>query len=200
MKVITGLLLICFFIISCSKNETRYFADNQNNSLPIFSNTGNNVFTCYINDSPWRTINRITPGLFSPATSELYIFKQVDSIMQNFLVMQWWGYFQNNALGEGTISFYMHVPPDFSNKDIASLQGKRISIDSTQGYFITSIYGLNSSEKGTGSIYFNRASFDSTAAGVYTGSLSGLLEANFSTFKITSGRFDHQLSPMQVQF
>lgn len=199
LKKIIILLLPCFILVSCYKNETKYVADEQNKGLSIFSNTGNNIFSCYINDSPWRTINRTTAGFLARPTSELFIYKQNDSTNSARLIIEWSGNFLSNPNNFDRISLYLSVPGSFSNKDIAKLQGQRITIDSTtNGYFQADVQGF--SGKGSGSIYFNKASFDSTASGTGTGSLSGLLEASFSTFKITNGRFDHQLTYGQVYF
>ncbi len=202
MKNNTAILIaigvfICLFI-GCEKNETIAIPDNSYKGLAIFSNTGNNIFTCYINGEPWRTINRISDGFLASGTSEILISKQTDST-QTMLTIEWIGFFYDNMDSSGSLTLYIAVPAGFSGTDINSLQGMRINIDSANGYFVSSGIGYNS-ERGTGSVYFNKASFNATPTGQYSGSLSGLLEATFYDRKITNGRFDHQLTNMQVQF
>ena len=194
--LITGLLFI-----GCYKNVTNYYADTQDNGLAIFSNTGNNIFSCYVNGQPWRTANRTTGGFLSQPRSEVHLSKQADSSSQDFLVFQWNGHLQQSPNDYDIITLYLKIPKNFTRNDISSFQGQRFVIDSSRGYFSANINGFNNNnERGTGNIYFNSASFDSSGLAGYTGKLSGILEADFPGFKITKGRFDHQLSFLQVQF
>ncbi|HEY5409070.1 MAG TPA: hypothetical protein VIJ92_18400 [Ginsengibacter sp.] len=186
-------------LAGCNKNITKYYADEEDKGLAVFSNTGNNIFTCYVNELPWRTFSRTTGGLFSGGTSELYISKQIDSSAQDLLIIQWNGFLQKYPTGYNTISLYLKVPKDFTRNDISSFQGQRFAIDSSKGYFYANISGFNT-ETGFGNIYFYSASFDSATQGSYSGELSGILEADFPDFKITKGRFDDQLSVSQFQF
>ena len=192
--VATGLLLA-----GCYKNVSKYYADEEDKGLAVFSNTGNNIFTCYVNGLPWRTFNRTTGGLFSGETSELYISKQTDSTSRDLLILEWSGFLQKYPNTYNTISLYLRVPKDFTRNDIDSFQGQRFAVDSAKGYFSANISGFNT-ESGFGNIYFKSASFDSTSLGNYSGELSGILEADFPDFKITKGRFDDQLSGFQVRF
>jgi hypothetical protein len=202
INILAVLMLPWLALTGCYKVETKYFSDPENNGVAIFSNTGNNIFTCYVNGLPWRTQDRTTGGFLSGPHSEVYLSKQADTSLPVQLVIQWNGFFQNEPNGEGFVSLYISMPSNFTNRDIGSLQGKRIVIDSASGHFLAYMGGLsnNNYDWGTGSVYFNRASYDSTTVGGFSGSLSGLLEADFPDFKITGGRFDHQLTPLQVEF
>jgi secreted protein with Ig-like and vWFA domain len=41
---------------------------------------------------------------------------------------------------------------------------------------------------------------DSVGPNNYSGRMSGLLDADFNTVKITQGRFDHTLNQLQISF
>lgn len=198
MKSGVVLVLLCVSLVSCQKNETRYYSDDDNKGLSVFSNTGNNIFTCYVNGIPWRTINRTCCGFLSGTTSEIFIRQQNDS-SHNMLVIVWLGNFQNNTSSLDNFSLNLYIPANFTYRDFNKLQGTRIAIDSTTGYFSTTIAGTGGGI-GTGSIYFNKASLDSTATGNYTGSFSGLLEATFFSGAVTKGRFDHDITSGQIIF
>ncbi len=198
IKLVAALILPCVFLVSCTKNETKFYADDDNNGLSIFSNTGDNIFTCYVNAVPWRTINRVCCGFLSGSVSELFIRQQADSL-HNMLVIDWMGNLQGNNSGFDDIILYLYVPASFRYEDFDKLQGTRIAVDSTTGYFSTYIQGA-SGERGTGFIYFNKANFDSTVTNGVGGSFSGLLEANFSGLTIKKGRFDHELTGHQINF
>lgn len=194
-------LTVLSILTGCTKNETKYYADTSSNGLAIFSNTGNNILTGYINGVLWRTQNRLSGGFLSPSTSEVYLTKIMYSSSIYFLVITWYGGTQSSQYSGDYISLYITMPPNFSHSDLDSLNGKRLEIDSTRGYFLGGINEINNNyEIGTGSIYFNRFTYDSTAANGYTGRLSGLLEADFQDFKFTNGRFDDDLTIDQVQF
>jgi hypothetical protein len=202
INILAVLILPWLALTGCYKDETKYFSDPENNGVAIFSNTGNNIFTCYVNGEPWRTQNRTIGGPLGGSQTEVSLSKQSDSSFQVQLVIQWYGFFQDSIFDLGWVYLYINVPANFTNRDIGGLRGKRLVIDSASGHFLAYMgaLGNNNYELGTGSIYFNRASYNYTAAGSFSGSLSGLLEADFPDFKITDGRFDHQLTPLQVDF
>ena len=194
------LLFAMVIITGCRKNSTRYFADAEAPGLAIFSNTNNNILSCFVDGKPWRTNARITSG-FSPQTQyEIYVQKQRSNGLRDTLVLNWTGYFEGNLYSGGSIGLVLSVDKNFSISNLNALQGQRLIIDTAvNGYFVTGIAGLNiNGTKGKGSIYFNVARFDSIAPNLYKGSLSGLLEADFGTFNITKGRFDHFLEPNQI--
>jgi len=196
------IIMAAVLLAGCRENLTKYYEDPQNQPLAIFSNKGNNILSCYLNGAPWRTINRLTGGFLSPSVTELVMYKQTDSSSQTSLVFRWNGFLVQQPLSmlPGTITLYLKVPQNFSKDDISSLQGQRILLDSSN-YFVTQVNGYEGiSQPGSGSVYFNKASYDSTAGGAYSGELSGLLEAAFPGFALTNGRFDHQLSSWQVGF
>jgi hypothetical protein len=204
-NILPGLFLLLTsysIIIGCTKNYTKYYADAETPGLAIFSNTNNNILTCFVDGRPWRTDSRVTSG-FNPRTRyEIYISKYSTNSLQDTLLFNWYGYFEGNQFGGGSIGLALAVSKNFSIKDLNALQGQRLIIDTTiNGFYSTNTGSLNNTgAKGNGSIYFNTAKFDSIAPNFYQGSLSGLFEANFGSFKITKGRFDHFLEPNQIQF
>jgi|SRR5665213_55962 len=190
-------IFCCLLLLSgCEKNETKYIADNQTNGLAVFSNTGNNIMTCFINGSPWRTDNRIVGG-WGPGSTDLSIFKQYDSSFHYSLVFAWPGNLVNDSADIYLIELHLFVPANFSQTSFDSLQGKRITIDSTTGFFSIANYSLT----GNGTIYFNRASYDSAASkSGNAGEFSGLFEANIPGYTITQARFDNDLPKGSIQF
>jgi hypothetical protein len=204
-NILPGLLLLlasyCLFT-GCTKNYTKYHADAETPGLAIFSNNNNNILTCFVDGRSWRTNSRITSG-FSPRTSyEIYIRKYSTNSLQDTLQFNWFGYFEGNQFGVDNIEITLAVSKIFSIKDLNALQGKRLIIDTTiNGFYSFNSGSLNNSgAKGSGVIYFNTAKFDSIAPNNYQGSISGLFEADFGSFKITKGRFDHFFEPNQIQF
>jgi hypothetical protein len=178
-----------------------YYDDAENPGIAIFSNTGNNILSCFVNGKSWRTASRITYGISARTSYEVYITKQSASALQDTLLISWNGYYPTDSLGQGTLNLTIPVAKNFSYKDFAGLQGQRLQIDTTTAFFTTSISGLNSGNiKGKGNIYFHIAQLDSIGPGAYMGKMSGLFDADFSAFKITRGRFDHIIDPQQVNF
>ncbi|HVM86718.1 MAG TPA: hypothetical protein VMT76_00925 [Puia sp.] len=183
------------FFHSCSKNETRYYPDTTASGVAIFSNKGNNVFSCLINGRPWRTFDRKIGG-WGGSSFEVSVRKEYYDSLTDMLIISWQGYFaDDSAFGE--IQLLISVPPNFSFKDFHNFQGKRIPIDGVTSYFINQTNFQ--SQQGSGAIYFNQASLDTAAFG-YQGRISGLLEADFNSVKLTAGRFDHMLETGQVFF
>ncbi|MEP7109722.1 MAG: hypothetical protein ABI760_17130 [Ferruginibacter sp.] len=202
IKSLLFLFLPGVLIMGCYKNETRYFDDAADPGIVIFSDNGNNILSCFIEGKPWRTVSRITSGFPSLHTNfEVDIIKQPATGLRDTLIIKWLGYFSGNENSQGYLSLHLAVPPNFSYRDLSALQGQRLHIDATKGFFSTSITGLNTGNtNGSGDIYFHTAQFDSIAPGSYSGSISGLFEADFNSFKITRGRFDHIITPEQVFF
>jgi hypothetical protein len=204
-NILPGLfyLLASYCIITgCTKNYTKYYADAETPGLAIFSNYNNNILTCFVDGRPWRTDSRVISGFSARTNYEVYVRKYSTNSLQDTLLFNWFGYFEGNQFGGGNIGLVLPVSKNFSFNELNTLQGQRLNIDSAvNGFFSTSIGSLyNSGAKGNGSIYFNTAKFDSIAPNLYQGSISGLFEANFGSFKITKGRFDHFLEPNQIQF
>ncbi len=190
-----GLLAFTLFT-GCVKNKTRFFDDPQASGLGIFSNTGNNVFSCYLNNAAWRTEARETGGIILQNNFEVYVRKQYFDSLRDILIIDWYGsYFGEPNSSPDQISLNIYVPKTFGISDFAAWQGKRLTIDSSTGYFVsqTNPNFIN----GYGIIYFNMATFDPTIVNGVAGRMSGLVEADFGTIKLTSGRFDHNLEPAQ---
>ena len=194
------LFLATLALSGCRKNFTNYFADAADEGLAIFSNTGNNLMTCFVDGKPWRTINRTQTGNGFPVY-EVAITKQTTAGVQDTLVIHWTGHYNGEEISTGAISLSIAVPKNFNYRNFSSLQGQRLFIDTAvNGFFSTGISALSIGDpKGNGSIYFNTARLDSIAPGKYTGYMSGILEANFPSFKITRGRFDGWLNEENVE-
>ncbi|OIQ74268.1 hypothetical protein GALL_440850 [mine drainage metagenome] len=54
MKHLNYLILFCIVLISCSKTST-FVADNNNNQLPQYSESGRNIAGALFNDTTWRS-------------------------------------------------------------------------------------------------------------------------------------------------
>jgi len=193
--LITAALLL--LLTSCKKNLTNLFADEQSQGLYIFSNTGNNILSCYVNGIPWRTKDRIAySGLVMPGNTdyELNIYKFARGGNNDTLVFRWEGKFVD-ADTTTLIVLGLSVKKGFTKEDFNTLQGQRLIIDSTiNGYFTTNINGTIAGTKGNGSIYFNKANIDSI------GNLSGLFETTINGLRFTKGRFDAQLNRQMCRF
>jgi len=198
-KIGYACLLLSIFITGCSGNSTFFYPDKENSGLGIFSNTGNNVFSCYVNGNPWRTQDRKwSSGVASSShTYEINISKQYTDSPTTLLSIIWYrSYFDQ-------ISLFVSVPRNFSYADFATWQGKRLSIDGVNSYFTMQVDGYNNTGLGLGTIYFNKLNFDnmdSAFGNEVTGRMSGLLEVDFGSVKITSGRFDHNLDANVIHF
>lgn len=180
--VTAGILLL-----SCKKNHTIFFEDDDAPDLSVFTDRGNNIMTCYIDEEVFRTQDRITGGLFGHDYYELYLHKDNSAPDSDTLIITWNSNLQSTF---NTVSLILSVKKDFSYNDFNSLEGKRMVLDGVNGYFM--ING-NYAEKGTGNIYFHKALMiynDSTDRSRF----SGIFEAALPSHKITRGRFDHTLS------
>lgn len=197
----TCLLVTVNLLAGCSLNGTRYFADAENDGLAIFSNTGNNLLTCYINGEPWRTVSRQTKFIGPPRVGyEVYIRKQTSGVGRDTLSISWEGYFGTRDTLRSFITARIAVDNGFTPRNLNAWQGQRITVAGNVGYFVNSALSLNNVTMGTGHLYFHTLRLDSASNGVFTGYMSGLMDADFGTEKITNGRFDHAISTDQVQF
>ena len=186
---------IVFSLLGCYKNYTKNYNDAETPGLSIFSNKGNNILSCFIDGKPWRTIDRIKFEISSRVRYEVDVRKERTSSLLDTLVINWIGYYIGNDSTPGNLRLLIAVPKNFNYRNFSALQGQRLLIDTTNnGFFSTSITGLNTgNNKGNGSIYFHTALLDSIGPDKYIGNMSGLIEANFPSFKITKGRFDESL-------
>jgi hypothetical protein len=203
MRIIFGLLIFLFFS-GCIKNQTKFYEDVDSNGLSIFSNTGNNLLSAYFKNKVWQTKDRIsytTGSIYEITISKFHYGLSPDS-----LLISWTGKSEDNRDYQyQVLQLFIAVP---SNTDFTYfknyLEGKRIVIDSTKGYFKTynnySFPRVNA-KKGMGLIYFNKAYIDTTIRfndTLYTGKISGLLEAKFDSIEFKNGRFDHNLENGQL--
>ena len=201
---------LLLLLTGCEKNESYYYADNDYPGVAVFSNTGYNVLSCFIDGTPWKTQARRTGNGFGAAyISELAIYRIKTVSLLDTLLITWQGG-NDNASQYGSIILVLPVAKQFQWTDIAAFQGKRIIIDSTNGYFSVGQYYYNyynynyPSFNGKGVIYFNTARIDSVSPNYTTGRISGLLEAHFypgTAFEhnITSGRFDDNISAAELR-
>lgn len=196
-------IFLFFGTAGCTKETSHYYPDKQTPGTAIFSNTGNNVLSCFIDGRPWQTISRsVVIALFSRPIYEVYIQKQITGSTLDTLSILWEGHYNNDQNGRQFISLVLPVAKNFSLSDLSAMEGKRISIDSSNGFFTVDLQGVSQSgnQRGKGTIYFNRLRFDSSGTGYHSGRMAGIFEADFGSFKITSGRFDHNLDAAQVRF
>ena len=198
LKNLLNVTFILSSMVGCSRDETNYYPDREAAGLSIFSDNSNNVMSCYIDGKPWRTHSRVI-SLFSRWPYEVYIIKDKTNSALDSLAIQWTGHYAGDENKTGYISLTLPVAKNFTRKDFSAFKGKRINVTINNGFFTTSIAGLNlSNTKGSGTVYFHSAQIDSVAPGVYSGTLSGLFEADFNSFKIVKGRFDHEITPQQI--
>lgn len=177
-------------LISCDKNYTVFYEDDDAKDLSVFSDMGNNVMSCYINGHPFRTRNRVYDagfirGHFEP---EIELFKDGSGRDNDTLTIHWQA--DVLSLNPYAVSVVLVVKKDFTYNDFNEFNNTRLVIDGVNGYFIVNDNRL---EKGTGSIYFHRAILMPGNATGVNNRLSGVFEAVLPSFKITRGRFDHTL-------
>jgi len=201
-KIIKSLFNCCIAVLvltGCSRDYTTYYADTETPGVAIFSDKGNNIFTCFIDGRSWRTMDRVQRP-FSPGISyEVTIRKFVTANTQDSLVISWEGFFSNNVKDPGAFSLSILVSKNFAYTDLTALEGKRVPIDGSHAFFTTNISGINpTGTLGKGNIFFKQLVLRQVSNNLYTGQMSGLLEADFNTFKVASGRFDHTLDERQV--
>ncbi len=194
-------LMICLVFAGCSKNDSNYYADGEHEGLAIFSNTGNNLLTCFVDNKPWRTESRRLPIISPPGPRyEIDIVKQITNSLMDTLHVNWRGYFTQDRNTFGYLSLALPIEKNFEFRNLSDLNGRRFKIDITTGHFsfYSPITNMNFSN-GSGNIYFHKAVFDSISPNTFTGRISGLFDADFSTSKITEGRFDHNINSDNVR-
>lgn len=189
------------FLPGCRKNYTNYYPDKEDEGLAIFSNTGNNLMTCFIDGKAWRTIDRTSYSSTQTSTYELEIVKRITSGSRDTLSFHWQGHYNTEKYLSGTVTLVLSVPKNFDYRSLSALNGQRLEIDSAvNGFFSTSISNLSvGNPKGNGSIYFHQLQLDSISPVQFSGHMAGLLDANFPLFNITRGRFDEVLDDGNVE-
>lgn len=203
-KIILYQVVFIFFTVAflqgCRKNYTNYYPDKEDEGLAIFSNTGNNLMTCFIDGKPWRTIDRTSYGSTRTSIYELEIVKRITSGLRDTLSFHWQGHYNTEEYPSGTVTLVLSVPKNFDYRSLSALNGQRLLIDSAvNGFFSTSISELSvGNPKGNGSIYFHQLKLDSISPAVFSGHMAGLLDADFPLFNITRGRFDEYLTGENV--
>jgi hypothetical protein len=183
-RIVVAFILIA--LISCERNDTVFYEDDDAENLSVFSDVGNNVMSCYINGKPFRTKDRILRGI--SIYPEVELFKDTSAPDADTLTINW----QSDALSPNfySVSLVLAVKKDFFYNDFTAFNNTRLAVDGVNSYFLIN---SNRSEKGTGSIYFLRAILMQGNAGGISNQLSGVFEATLPSYKITRGRFDHTL-------
>jgi hypothetical protein len=197
------LLLLIFY--GCKKNQTEFFEDPQKNGLSIFSNKGFNLLTCYVNNVPWKTADRLIK-VFGRLDTEIEIEKHKTNTLKDTLIFTWKGPLDNNQ-NYKSLTLHIAVDSSFTSKKFKEVfSGKRFVIDSsTNGYFKTNINTqfINNDMpniKGNGIILFQKANIDFSSPQNDNSIVAGLLSAKIGTNEITDGRFDHSLNTVQINF
>lgn len=177
-------------LISCDKNYTVFYEDDDAKDLSVFSDMGNNVMSCYINGYSFRTRDRIYDAGFSRGhlIPEIELFKDDSGSDSDALTIHWRA--DVPSPNPHSVSVVLLVKKGFSHSDFNDFNNTRLVIDGVNGYFMVN---NNRLEKGTGSIYFHRAVLVPGNTVGFTNRLSGVFEAILPSFKITRGRFDHTL-------
>lgn len=184
------IFMLTMTFTACDKNYTVFYEDDDAEDLSVFSNMGNNVMSCYINGKPFRTRDRKYNHGFSSGylQRDIELFKDTSVTGDDTLTIVW----QSGALSPNpySVSLVLAVTKDFSYNDFTAFTNTRLVIDGSNGYFMVN---NNRSEKGTGTIYFQRATLMPTNVTGDNNILSGVFEATLPSYKITRGRFDHTL-------
>lgn len=193
--------VISTLLISCERNDTVFYEDDDAENLSVFSDKGNNLMSCYVNDQPFRTNDRLVRAGFAGPIFDtevgLSVFRDTSLTGSDTLNIVWWRR-DSSLIVPTTIGLVLAVKKAFFYDDFNLLNGERIAVDGVHSYFLVN---GNRSEKGTGSIYFHKASFIlPTSTQEASGKFSGIFEATLPSYKITRGRFDHSLNWQIINF
>jgi hypothetical protein len=204
MRVLQFVLLsvCCVCWLGCKKNYTRYFPDPNSNGQAIFSNTANNLMTCFIQGKPWRSTDRSSGGLITPVNrSELSLYYMDIAGGSDTLRISWEGYYLEDvaASANSVVVLKLPVPDGFSKANFSQFKGKRLSLNGTNGYGVVSAPGIEQPFCNA-NIYFHEAVLHTRANGTDSGYISGLFELSAPAFVLSSGRFDHFLGQYEVQW
>ncbi len=120
------LVVAIIIFTGCNKNSSNFYNDGENEVLAIFSNTTNNVLSCYINDNVWRTIDRTYTGFSPRPVYEVTITKIKTNNNFDSLVIIWEGYFVNAINSTGTVQLTLPIAKNYSYKNLNELKGQRL--------------------------------------------------------------------------
>lgn len=200
-RIILGFICALLFACSgCYKNETHYYDDTVIPGLAIFSNTGNNLMTCQLNGHSWKSRKREYGYGFNRIEMDLRRIKTASAT--DTLLITWYGDVQNQD--QYDISLSLPIAKNFQWKDVHALEGKRIAIDSSNGYFLLSRDRYFTYLGGKGTIYFNSMAIDSLSPSNVNGRMAGLMQANFiglnPSYQLSNGRFDNNITIDQLRY
>lgn len=112
------IIIVCSTaFVSCHKNYTVFYEDDDAADLAVFSDKGNDVMSCYINGQSFRTRDRVYDGGFSRGSFypeiELHV---VDSAADSdTLIIDWFG---NGAINPDYVSLVLAVKKGFLRNDL----------------------------------------------------------------------------------
>lgn len=191
------LVAVSVVFFSCEKNYTVFYEDDDAEYLSVFSDNGYNVMPCYINGQPFRTRDRIYTGGFNGGhfTPEVELYKDNTAADSDTLIIVW----QRDVISPlpRSVSLVLAVKKGFTYNDFGVFNNTRLTVDGVNGYFILN---QDRTEKGTGNIYFRRATIMPNDSSGTNSLLSGIFEATLPSYTITRGRFDHTLASGVVSF
>lgn len=165
MKHLKYFLLLCIILIGCSKAST-FVADNNNNQLPEYSESGRNVAGALLNDTTWRS-NVYVSSLSGTYMSGFWINSNLSGDSTTIIFNGKHSY--NSILFINTLpaihlSFFIVIKGlKIENQDsIMKLNGRTFNLDGVNNYVTYSEDNFNFQKMGSssGSITFNKVQQD----------------------------------------
>ncbi|MEJ0101851.1 MAG: hypothetical protein WDO19_07690 [Bacteroidota bacterium] len=207
-KNITCLILLLVLLTGCYKRRN-FYEDADDPGLSRFTSRGYNILTLYINDSAY--INPYSYYLLGGGSnSSVNIQKIQTNAAQDTLGISWQIEYHTSR-GDQLSSYYnlslfIPVAKNFNEKDFETWQGKRFPYDPAVNVIIQLNGGYNSIGNvllsGPASIYFVKIGPQHNPGATGSYYFSGLFEGNTGSnnIRITKGRFDFYIDPLQLNF
>lgn len=177
------LYVFCSMVfLSCAKNNTQFFEDSMDEGLSVFSDAGNNVMACYINEAAYRTNDRMSYAGWGGRTHyEINVYKSISDTAES-VSFSW-----------ERIMLVLQKET-FTIDDFRKLENKRMLVDGLNDYFM-----LNG-ERGKGVVYFHKTTLMESATTGKSGHIAGLFEFSTASSVVKKGRFDHSLESGNLTF